>query len=1728
MIMKKSLFFHKLFHIVAVMAILGAAFPFQPAVPVAQAASPNIVISQVYGGGGNSGATYKNDFIELFNLGSTSVNLSGWSVQYASSTGTTWQVTNLSAVMLQPGQYYLVQEAQGSGGTVNLPTPDATGIIPMSASAGKVALVNNTTALTGSCPTVGVVDFVGFGTANCYEGSGPTPAPSNTTAVLRASGGCKDTDVNSADFTSSTPTPRNTASAINVCSVAETAPQVTSTSPTNGASGVPVNQDLSVTFSEPVNLTSAWFSLSCSLSGTWDTSNSTISGGAAIYTINPNADLSDGDSCTLTIFANQVSDQDTNDPPDTMTADVLVNFSVQDVCSLSYTPVYQIQGSGLSAAITSSVTTQGIVVGDYEGASPALQGFYLQDLTGDGNLATSDGIFIFESDNGNRVNLGDVVRVTGTVSEYFEQTQVGASTVHLCSSGNSIAPVEVTFPLPGSTYLEQYEGMLVRLPQTMYVTEHFQLGRFGQVVVSSGARLQQPTNVALPGAPALAIQGANDLNRLIIDDALNNQNPDPILFGRGGIPLSASNTLRGGDSVTGVVGVMTYTWSGNSASGNAYRLRPINALGGGSPDFQAINSRPATAPALQGSLRVAGMNLLNYFNTFGSGACTNGVGGSTTDCRGADTLAEFDRQWPKTVAAITGTQADIIGVVEIENDGYGPTSAIADLVNKLNNATAPGTYAFIDVDASASQVNALGSDAIKVGLIYKPARVNPVGITAALNTTAFVNGGDSAARNRPALAQAFEEITTGQRFVLAVNHFKSKGSACDIPDAGDGQGECNLVRINAANQLTAWLATDPTGSGDPDVLIIGDLNSYAKEDPILAIQGAGYTNLIEAYGGLNAYSYVFDGQWGYLDHALSNTSLAGQVSAVNEWHINADEPSVLDYNLEFKSPGQQTSLYASDQYRMSDHDSVLIDLELNSAPSNVDAGGPYLVAEGSSVIVTATGSDPDGDSLTYAWDLDDNGSFETPGQSVTFSAGTLDGPGSVLIHVQASDPGGLSASDMATVNISNSAPTASLNAPASTNEGVDFPIALVNSQDPSGADVSAGFSYAFDCGAGYGSFGPAASSTCQALDNGSLPVKVMIKDKDGGQTEYTAIVSVANLPPLISQVTNSGPIFEGGSALVTVTASDPAGAADPLSYAFDCNSDLLFELGPQAGNSASCTFATAGSFTVNVEVTDGDGGVTIDSTVIIVDELPDTFKILQTGQTFPSLQAALDAALGGQTIIPLTAGPFAGESIASTRGVTINLSGATFTGGSSFLIVAADDVRVVGPGVLAGGGNASPAIVVQPGADNFILENVEVNGWTDGVHVAGPVESLKIVGNWIHSNSQAGLQVDGAPSGVVTIEGNLFKVNGGPGVEYNGTGSLKAAYNSWADRSGPTGLLGDGVGPNVVYAPYTFAELYLDMDPATPEDTYQRHAPVTTSLDVALKAEAENLFGISFKFSYDASKLTLNTTTFSPPWNALNCTALNGLPTGQLGYFCSLTSSGEWDGGTIATFNFSALSPGEMFFDLFSDDSLSTGAVGGVKVFVNNAGYNDPSAAARDVTDSEDGKLILDDIANFTGFIDLQGRANDAGALVKVFAESTTTTLLAQGSSASSGKFVSAYLPGKLLVVSTPPGYTIPYFLTVDRALFLPSPAPSVSALLTSSPTTSLALLILLGGDATDNNLIDIADASCIGSAYGGVVNTCSGGLGANSDVNEDGIVNIYDLTLMGGNFDLTNSPWLP
>jgi predicted extracellular nuclease len=599
-------------------------------------------------------------------------------------------------------------------------------------------------------------------------------------------------------------------------------------------------------------------------------------------------------------------------------------------CAASFTPIPVIQGRGrASAQVGKTVTTLGVVVGDFEGPAPALRGFYLQDARGDGDARTSDALFIAHGD-ADSVRLGEVVRVTGVVGEADAQTQLAnVDRLVRCGVGAQVRPVDVTLPVPSDGYLERFEGMLVRFPQVLTVTEHFQLGRFGTIVLSSGGRQRQPTDVHAPGPKAIALMARHARNRLLLDDASNAHNPDPIVFGRARAALSAANTLRSGDVVHGLLGVMTQTWGGSAASPVSYRLRPPSPASTDLPVFVAANPRRVAPDAVAGTLRVSALNVLNYFNSFGAGACTAGDGALPVDCRGASSAEEFERQAAKIVSAIRALDPHILGLMEIENDGYGPASAIADLARRLNATAGRDSFAYIDADARTGTRNALGTDAIKVGLLYRPAHVSPVGRTASLNTPAFVTGGDSLPRNRPTLLQAFAQ-PDGEQLVVGVNHLKSKSGACDAPDARDGQGACNQVRANAARELATWLATDPTGTGDPDLLLLGDLNAYTHEDPLVVLASRGYVDLATTRGPTrDQYTFGFDGLWGSLDHALASRALAAQVRGVTTWHINADEPPVLGYDSRFKSRAQRTILYDPGPFRSSDHDPLLVGVTLS-------------------------------------------------------------------------------------------------------------------------------------------------------------------------------------------------------------------------------------------------------------------------------------------------------------------------------------------------------------------------------------------------------------------------------------------------------------------------------------------------------------------------------------------------------------------------------------------------------------------------------------------------------------------------------------------------------------------------------------------------------------------------------------------------------------------------------
>jgi predicted extracellular nuclease len=598
-----------------------------------------------------------------------------------------------------------------------------------------------------------------------------------------------------------------------------------------------------------------------------------------------------------------------------------------------------------------SVRVEAVVTSLFE-RSDVLDGFFVQeeDADADADPRTSEGLFVFcRSTCPAALAAGDLVQVTGTATEFAGMTQldVTSGAVRVLSSGQALpTAVAVLLPAAGSTRdaatFEAVEGMVVTVPGTLAVSEYFTLARFGTISLTAGERPYQFTHTSLPSPEGFAAFSADLATRTILLDDDNNDNNDAISGPDADEPypypapgLSVDDTLRGGDTVSGLTGVLHWSFSG-SGSPDAWRLRPIT---GQEPAFTRTNPRTAKPEDVGGRLRVASFNVLNYFTTLDDTASTSsGPCGPTggADCRGADSAAELERQRAKIVAALTAIDPHIAGLIEIQNDAG---AATADLVAALNTATAPGTYAFVETGT-------IGSDAIKQAFVYQPSAVRPVGSPAILDSSDDPRFVDTL--NRPALVQTFEEVATGERVTVAVNHFKSKGSGCGPgdPDPQDGQGNCNLTRTQAARALADFLSTDPTGSGDSDVLVIGDLNSYRNEDPIRALEAAGYTDLVEQFGGDKAYGYLFDGQLGYLDHALANASLLPQVTGATEWHINADEVPLLDYNdtvhdargeSTFERESRARPLYAADPYRSSDHDPVVIGL-------NLDQTGPVLVS----------------------------------------------------------------------------------------------------------------------------------------------------------------------------------------------------------------------------------------------------------------------------------------------------------------------------------------------------------------------------------------------------------------------------------------------------------------------------------------------------------------------------------------------------------------------------------------------------------------------------------------------------------------------------------------------------------------------------------------------------------------------------------------------------------------
>ena len=688
-------------------------------------------------------------------------------------------------------------------------------------------------------------------------------------------------------------------------------------------------------------------------------------GGPTTFTLDPTPNFADGDDLHPHRHGGGVTDQDAIDPPDTMAPTSPCRFSVHgrrppatsaphpDPGDPGQRRHRRAHGHRDDAAASSSATTRA--------PSPALRGFFIQDPTGDGDPATSDGIFVFEGSNANTVKLGDLVRVTGNAGENQGQTQVSVGTIVELRHGHGGAdrrdPSRSPAPRSSSATRACSSAAADPVGHRALPARPLRPGR--PLAGRPAPAADQRRGARAP--PPLALQAANNLNKIILDDASQAQNPDPILFGRDGQPAHGVATRSAAATPsTGIVGVLTYTWAGNAASANAYRVRPVDASAARSTS-QPANPRPVEPAGRRRRhprRRDEPAQLLQHASTPTGNNCRGGLGGSAMDCRGADTRP---RVRPP--------------VAQDGRSGLGHAGRRRRLHGDRERRLRAGQRR-----CSSSSTGSTRSDGARYVGVHRRRRPHRTARCArhrrdqgrhALQAGRRHAGGHDRSPQHPRLRQRrrlraratvprsrrrSRTTRPAARSSPSPTTSRARAAPATPPTPATARATATRSASRSAQLLADWLAGDPTGTGDPDVLILGDLNSYAKEDPITTLEKAGFTNLIEQRIGREAYSYAFDGQWGYLDHALGSASIDSQVTGVGDWHVNADEPSILDYNTDFKTRAQVTSLYAPDQFRISDHDPVVVGLDLtNAAPVVGPVTGPSsAVSVGAPAGVSAT------------------------------------------------------------------------------------------------------------------------------------------------------------------------------------------------------------------------------------------------------------------------------------------------------------------------------------------------------------------------------------------------------------------------------------------------------------------------------------------------------------------------------------------------------------------------------------------------------------------------------------------------------------------------------------------------------------------------------------------------------------------------------------------------------
>ncbi len=658
-------------------------------------------------------------------------------------------------------------------------------------------------------------------------------------------------------------------------------------------------------------------------------------------------------------------------------------------------PVPAIQGPGSSSPLVpagkfeseQAHATRGVVT---QVVSGLYKGFFIQDVQGDGDPATSDGLFVYTTKANAAVVPGAEVCVSGKVKEYFNQTQINADDLVVTQPSGAVPAAVDLVPVAGESLtelLERHEGMQVRLvpESSLVVTRNFSFdydGKRNNLVLSYGAPLIKSTQkFAAMSQEASDWALRNQQNQLVVEtDA---KAPNGVLPWFPGFNAE-DGYLRIGDKLNGLEGALGYSY-------NLFRLVASNRIDASQIDHSGWDRVETPELAEAGDLRVASFNVLNFFTTV-----VGGDANPTGSNRGALTVAEFELQRTKIVSAITRLNADVVGLMEIENNGYGDNSAIANLVAALNAALPDEAdhYRWI----ASPDGKPIGTDAITVGLIYRPASVSPQGAASLIalpvqQAEAVDASGKPVTINqgmRESLVQRFSSPKGDAPLTLVVNHLKSKGSACfeDYPDYAsadplDGQGHCNALRVSAAKVLGEHLK-DLAG----DLLLIGDMNAYGMEDPIRVLtdydpaaqsrqimsasfttlagqpfeesgsalgKGYGFVNLNTRFHGTDTYSYSYEGELGNLDHALANPSLAAKVIGIEDWHINSAESNFFEYGSKYS--GQLAK--SEGPFSASDHDPVLVAIQYPLPPAGVLSleSAAASVEEGNTLSLSVSRSD---------------------------------------------------------------------------------------------------------------------------------------------------------------------------------------------------------------------------------------------------------------------------------------------------------------------------------------------------------------------------------------------------------------------------------------------------------------------------------------------------------------------------------------------------------------------------------------------------------------------------------------------------------------------------------------------------------------------------------------------------------------------------------------------------